>query len=426
MKLFFCSNCVERSRLVNAVGIATLVIGMFHSSTGQAQTTVIPSAYVSGYYDTNIWSRPAGFLPASTRLDDFVTTVGGAVQLVHETRDFDAKIKVGGDFNSYVENTGLNYFNATVKGTIGLDRWVDQYVRGAKLRITENFRFTPQTPGFVTGVRETISQDPTFFSGLQAFRANTFTNTTAVTGSYPLSRDLALEGGYTFGIRRFGTILGGEGGTGGSNAIFFNTTTNTWFGGPRYQLSKNDSIAALYRQSFILQERSNGGRSFATNLITLAGNYEKKLQEWSFSAEAGVTFIEPAGGAFPTGSLSASTEIERDTVVRVTLYRQARPSVFLVGGAILSNVAQGGISHRVYERLILDADAAFGYNQFFPDTTNTTFQNFTGSTRLTYKLTRDISAEISYAFNSVKSDTTAVQYQFSRHVVGFFLNAEWK
>jgi len=399
-----------------------LVAGVFQANVGYAQTTIIPSAHVSGYYDTNIWSRPAGFLPTGTRLDDYRTTVGGAVQLLHETRDFDANIKVGGDFNAYVQNTGLNYFNATLNGTIGLDRWVDQYVRGAKLRITENFRYTPQSPGFVTGVRQTIAQDNTFFTGLQAFRANTFINTTAVTGSYPISRDLALEGGYTFGVRKFGSILGGQAG----GVRFFNTTSNTWFGGPRYQLSKNDSIAAVYRQSFILQSRSNGGRSFATNLITLAGNYEKKFQEWEFKAEAGVTFVEPAGGAFPTGSLTVSTQVERDTVLRATLFRDARPSVFLVGGAVLSNVAQAGISHRIYERLTLDGDAAFGYNQFFPDTRHSTFQNFTGSTRLSYKLTREITAEISYAFNYVKSDATSIQYQFSRHVVGFFLSAEWK
>jgi len=413
---------VENSRLLKLVGTAVFVCGVFQVGAGYAQTTVIPSAYVSGYYDTNIWSRPAGFLPVGTRLDDFVTTVGGAVELLHETRDIDTRMKVGGDFNAYVENTGLNYFNAKLNGTIGLDRWVDQYVRGAKLRISENFRYTPQSPGFVTGVRQTIAQDNTFFTGLQAFRANTFINTTAVTGSYPISRDLALEGGYTFGLRKFGSILGGEAG----GVRFFNTTSNTWFGGPRYQLSKNDSIAALYRQSFILQSRSDGGRSFATNLITLAGNYEKKFQEWEFKAEAGVTFVEPAGGAFPTGSLTVSTQVERDTVLRATLFREARPSVFLVGGAVLSNVAQAGVSHRIYERLTLDGDAAFGYNQFFPHTTNTTFQNFTGSTRLAYKVTRDITADISYSFQAVKSNATSIQYQFSRHVVGFFLSAEWK
>lgn len=422
MNLFFCRNHVVRNRLIKAVGIVTLVVAMFMSNAGYAQTTVIPSAHVSGYYDTNIWSRPAGFLPAGTHLNDYVTTVGGTVELLHETRDIDAKFKVGGDFNAYVQNTGLNYFNTRVNGTIGLDRWVDQYIRGAKLRVTENFRYTPQSPGFLTGVRQSISQDNTFFTGIQAFRSNTYVNTTAVTGSYPISTDLALEGGYTFGLRRFGTIPGG---TNGVN--FFNTTSNTWYGGPRYQLSRNDSIAALYRQSFILQSRA-GGRSFATNLITLVGNYEKKLQDWEFKMEAGVTFIEPGSGTFPTGIMQVSNHIERDTVVRVALFREAKPSVFLVGGAILSNVAQAGISHRIYERLTLDGDAAIAYNEFFQPTrsTNSTFRNFTGSTRLAYKLTRDITADISYTFQNVNSDATSIQYQFSRHVVGFFLNAEWK
>ncbi|MBL8038290.1 outer membrane beta-barrel protein [Nitrospira sp. CMX1] len=422
MNLLLCRRHVEQDWLFRLVIIVMLVSGVLWIKPGHAQTTVIPSAHVSGYYDTNIWSRPAALLPTGTKLDDFVTTVGGAVQLLHDTRDIDVKVQVGGAFNAYVENTGLNYFNTTAKGTIGLDRWVDQYVRGAKLRITENFRYTPQSPGFLTGVRQTIAQDDTFFSGIQAFRANTFINTTGVTGSYPISRDLALEGGYTFGIRKFGRILGGE--TGGVR--FFNTTNNTWFGGPRYQLSRNDSIAALYRQSFVLQSRADGGRSFATNLITLAGNYERKFQEWEFDLEAGVTFVEPAGGSFPTGSLTVSTQTERDTVFRATLSRAARPSTFLVGGAVLSSVAQVGVSHRIYERLTLEGDVAYGYSQFFPDTRNTTFQNFHGTTRLAYKLTRDITADISYAFTSVKSDTPTITYEFSRHVMGFFLSAEWK
>ena len=423
MSLFFYRNHVGSSCLFRLVVIAMLVSGVFKANAGHAQTTVIPSAHVSGYYDTNVWGRPKSFLPTGTRLDDFVTTVGGAVQVLHDTRDVEAKIKVGGDFNAYVENTGLNYFNATVNGAIGLDRWVDQYVRGAKLRVIENFRYTPQSPGFLTGVRQSIAQDDTFFTGIQAFRSNTFTNTTSVIGSYPVSRDLALEGGYTFGIRKFGRIYGGD----TAGVRFFNTTTNKWFAGPRYQLSKNDSIAAIYRQSFILQSRSNGGRSFSTNLITLAGNYEKKFQEWELGVEVGVTFIEPGGGRFVTGSLTVSTDVERDTVLRATLLREARPSVFLQGGAVLANLAQAGVSHRIYERLTFDGDAAFGYSEFFDPRrpSDSTFQNFTGSTRLDYKLTRDISAEISYAFSHVKGDA-AIQYQISRHVVGFFLNAEWK
>ena len=33
---------------------------------------------------------------------------------------------------------------AILQGTVGLDRWVDQYVRGARLSVTENFVYTPE------------------------------------------------------------------------------------------------------------------------------------------------------------------------------------------------------------------------------------------------------------------------------------------
>ena len=260
-----------------------LVFGVFQMGSSQAETTIIPSASVAGRYDTNIFNRPAALLTDSQgntpQSEDYVTTVGGAVQLLHETRDVETLLRVGGDFNAYLHNTGLNFFNATLNGHVGLDRWVDQYVRGAKLRITENFRYTPESPGFLTGLRQVVAQDDTFFTGIQGFRANTFINTTSVTGSYPLTRDLALEGGYVFALRRVGSIQGGD----APGVSFFDTNSHTWHGGPRYQLTRTDSIAAVYRQSFILQSRSAGGRSFSTNLVTLAGNYTKVFQEWRLS-----------------------------------------------------------------------------------------------------------------------------------------------
>lgn len=403
------------------------VYATFQMGSGHAETTIIPSANVSGQYDTNIFNRPAVLLRDAQgntpQTEDYVTTVGGAVQLLHETRDIDAKIKVGGNFNAYLENTGLNFFATTVNGQVGLDRWVDQYVRGAKLRINQNFLYTPESPGFVTGARQLTAQDGTFQTGIQGFRANSFTNTTSVTGSYPLSRDLALEGGYTFALRRVGSILGGDAG----GVVFFNTNSHTWFGGPRYQLTRTDSIGVVYRQSFILQTRSQGSaREFSTSLVTLAANYTKQFQEWDLAVEGGVTFVEPAGRSFPSGSIRATTKPERDTVLTVILSREARPSIFLQGGAVINNVAQAGISHRIYERLTIDGSAAFGYSQFFPSTSDSTFQNFTGSTRLSYNLTRNMTADVSYTYANIDRSGSNVQYSFSRHVIGFFLTAEWK
>lgn len=423
--LCFCWY-LKNKRTFRLTFITMLVFGAFQVGSAQAETTIIPSANVAGRYDTNIFNRPAFLLRDSQgnapQVEDYVTTVGGAVQLLHETRDVETFLKVGGDFNAYLENTGLNFFNATLNGHIGLDRWVDQYVRGAKLRITENFRYTPESPGFLTGLRQVVAQDDTFFTGIQGFRANTFINTTSVTGSYPLSRDFSLEGGYKFGLRRVGRIEGGD--TPGIS--FFDTTTHTWHGGPRYQLTKNDSVAAVYRQSFILQSRAEGGRSFSTNLVTLAGDYTKVFQEWRLSVEGGITFVEPAGRSFPSGSLTVTTAPERATVFHVTLLREARASIFLQGGAIINNRAQVGVSHRIYERLLLEGTAAYGYNQFFPNTSDSTFQNFTGAARLSYNITRNITGDVSYLYTNIDRSGGSVEYQFSRQVIGFFLNAEWK
>ena len=420
--LLRCRRYVQIKRAFSFVFITMLVYGTVQTGSGRAETTIIPSANVAGRYDTNIFNRPAALLPSGTRVNDFVTTVGGAAELRHESRDFEARVKVGGDFNAYVENTGLNFFNATLNGYVSLDRWVDQYVRGARLRVTENFRYTPESPGFVSGVREVIAQDNTFFTGIQGFRANTFINTTEVKGAYPLSRDLALEGGYKFALRRVGRFLGGDVG----GVSFFDTNSHTWFGGPRYQLTKNDSIAAVYRQTYLLQSRAEGGRLFSTTLITLAGDYTKEFQEWRLSLEGGLTFVEPAGRSFPSGSITVSTQPDRDTVLHLTLLREARPSIYLAGGAVIANQAQVGLSHRIYERLTLTGHAAYGISQFFPNTNDATFQNVTASTHLKYNLTRDIIADISYIFTNIKSEGTTIEYQFSRHVVGFFLSAEWK
>jgi hypothetical protein len=197
--------------------------------------------------------------------------------------------------------------------------------------------------------------------------------------------------------------------------------THTWFGGPRYNLTRNDSVAALYRQTFFTQERSEGGRTFSTNLITLEGDYTKVFPEWTFTVRGGVTFVEPVGRTLPSGSIHVTTKPERDTVLDLTLSRQALPSFFLQGGARISHRAQVGIRHRIYERLSVGGSGGYALSQFFPNT-DSQFQTITGASRLEYKLTRNISGELFYIFTHINSETTALEYQVSRHQVGFMLS----
>ncbi len=416
MTLVWCCRWLKIRPLFRFAVTVVLIWGALPSVSVFAETKIVPWGEVRERYDSNVWRRPTELLRDAQgnapQLHDFVTTVNGGLALQHESRDFVADLQMGGNYNKYVTNTGLDFFGALVKGTIGLDRWVDQYVRGAKLNVTENFIYSPEQ-----SFGRSVAVDD-FEGGLLTFRRSRLLNTTAFTGSYPLSRDLSLEGGYIFGLRR--QTRSTEGGD-VAGATFFNTMTHTWSGGPRYQLTRNDSIAALYRQSFFTQERSEGGRTFSGNLITLEGDYTKVFPEWTFTVRGGVTFIEPVGRTLPSGSIRVTTKPERDTVFDLTLAREARPSFFLQGGSRINNSMRAGFRHRIYERLSISGSGGYSLSQFFPST-DSQYQIVTGASKLEYMLTRNIKGELFYTFTHINSDTTALEYQVSRHQVGFVLS----
>jgi len=187
--------------LAASIGIETFTPVVVH-----AETTFIPSATVSGRYDTNVWFTPQEFLPPGTRLDDFATSVGGNGQLLYRERDIEASLSGGVDFNAFVYNHGLNFITTRLDGKAKLDGWIQRLAKGAQLRVAESFRYTPETPAFFTGVKAGVVEDP-FLRGIQQFRANTFSNTTSANLSYPLFRDLYVDGRYAFSMYRVGSVL---------------------------------------------------------------------------------------------------------------------------------------------------------------------------------------------------------------------------
>jgi hypothetical protein len=416
--LLWCCRRIKIRPLFRYAVAAGLIWGALPGVSVYAETHIVPWGSVMERYDSNVWRRPKELLRDAQgnapQLYDFVTTVSGGLDLRHDSRDMEADLKVGGNYSAFVDNSNLNFYGALLNGTVGLDRWVDRYVRGARLRVTENFVYTPEQ---TLGSRLTVGDD-VFGSGLVTFRRSRLLNTTAFSGSYPLSRDTSLEGGYIFGLRRLTRETEGGDVTG---ATFFNTMTHTWYGGPRYNLTRNDSVAALYRQTFITQERSEGGRTFNTNIITLEGDYTKVFPEWTFTVRGGVTFVEPVGRTLPSGSIQVTTKPERDTVLNFTLSREARPSFFLQGGARINHSARASIRQRIYERLSVSGSAGYALSQFFPNT-DSQFQIVTGASRLEYMLTRNIRGELFYIFSHINSDTTALEYQVSRHQVGLMLS----
>ncbi len=413
-------RCTKFRRLLWSAVVAVLVLGTLPAVPVHAETTIVPWGSVRERYDSNVWRRPKELLRNAQgntpQLDDFVTDVRGGVNLRHDSREVEADLKVGGSYSAFVTNSNLNFFAALANGTVGLDRWVDQYVRGARLRVTENLLYAPEQ----AFGRPTQSDD--LDGGLITFRRSRFLNTASLQGSYPLSRDISLEGGYAFGVRRITRATeGGE----VNNASFFNTMTHTWSGGPRYSLTRNDSIAAFYRQTFFTQERSDGGsRTIAHSIVTFEGDYTKVFPDWQFSVRGGVTLLEPTGRTFPSGSIHITTKPELNTVLDLTLSREGRPSFFLQGGSRVNHIARAGIRHRIYERLSLSGFGEYNLSQFLPNT-DSEFQTITGAGRLEYKLTRNIIGELFYTFTHLDVDTTetnGLAYQVSRHQVGIMLS----
>ncbi len=399
--------------------VVVLIWGELPALSVHAETNIVPWGQVRERYDSNVWRRPKELLRDAQgnapQLDDFVTDLRGGVNLRHESRDIEADLKVGGNYSVFVTNSNLNFFGALVDGTVGLDRWVDQYVRGARLRVTEKLQYTPEQ-----SFGRSIQSDD-LDGGLLTFRRSRLLSTTSVTGSYPLSRDISLEGGYSFGVRR--QTRATEGGE-VDRASFFNTMTHTWFGGPRYNLTRNDSVAALYRQTFFTQERSGSSRTLAHSIVTFEGDYTKVFPDWQFSVRGGVTLAEPTGRTFPSGSISITTKPELNTVLNLTLSREGRPSFFLQGGTRINHIARAGISHRIYERLSVSGYGEYSLSQFSSGG-DSQIQVITGAARLEYKLTRTMSGELFYTFTHLDVDTfnlNGLEYRFSRHQVGIMLS----
>lgn len=408
----------DSRRSLWTIVLAGLLWGAGQPTLIHAETKIVPLATLTGKFDSNIFRRPAELLDPGVQREDFLTIAGGGAQVSHDSRDIEASLIAVGTFNAYMENTNRNFFATNIHGSIVLDRWVDQYVRGASLLVTESLRYSPDPPAFLGGVRTMIEEDDTFQRGIVSFRSNQLINTTRIQGKYPVSRDLAIEGSYTFGIRQYGRIQGGQDSL---ETTLFNTMVHTWSGGPRYQLTRNDSVAAIYRQTFFTSSRSTSGRTISNSLITLHGDYTKNFQMWGFTLQGGVTFAEPVGRTFPSGLLLVRTRPEQDTALTLSLSRVSRPTGFLTGGAMISNLARVGLSHRIYERLTVNGGVGYAYNQLFPST-DFTFKSFIATSALNYKITRTISAQILYLFTNVDVDQTAIQFQVSRHQVGLTLS----
>ncbi len=403
-----------------------MVIGIESSRPlpAHADTKVIPTAVLSERYDTNVFYAPPELLPAGQRRSDFVSTLTGGLQVLHKSRAVEASLTGGADANAYAYNTGLNYVSTTAEAYARLDGWVGQFVEGARLLVAERFRYTPEQPGFLTGTKAQVVEDP-FLRGIQGFRANTFSNTASANGEIPIFRGLALQGSYSFSTYRVGSIIALT----STGATFFDTNIHTWSMGPGFRLSPVDHVALSYQQSLVSQSVTNSGPGIAQNLDyntqEVSASYVRVMPEWTATIRGGATLIEPASQAFPSASLILATNPERATSFRLDLSRRAAPSFFFAAGATISNVAQVAVVHRLSSRFSLRSNVSYGYNEIVPGKA-IKFENVSAMAGVEYKLTRTMALDFSYSYSDFKIKQVGAPFEVRRDAVMLSLTAQWK
>jgi hypothetical protein len=386
-------------------------------------TSIVPALSVSERYDSNIWFAPLSLLPPGTQLWDFATTVAAGVKVAHKDKNTEVSFTGGVDGNAYVYNTALNYISTRADLYANLNGLAEQVVKGAKLRAYDYFRYTPTSPGFLQGGKADTG-DP-FLRGIQSFRANTFSNTFNTDGQVPVFRDLSIQGGYSFSTYRVGSPIN----TTASGAVqFFDTTVHNFSIGPRLQVTRQDGVALLYQRSQIIQTQSQTatGSTIDTSTESITANYYRATPNWTFTAGGGVTLIEPGNQKFPTGTIAISNNPERATTVQISLSRQATPSFYITAGALISNVVQAQVVHRLTRLLTLRGSANYGYNETVPKTADTTFTNFSLSGGVNYRLTKTMSLDLYYDHNDFKTQSPSLNYVVLRDAVGLALTVEWK
>jgi hypothetical protein len=335
---------------------------------------------------------------------------------------------VGARGSVFVNNPDLNFVSTALKGSAALDGFINQFIRGAKLQVADNFSYSPESPSFVTAATP-VSTDNPFARGIVPVRAELYQNTVAVKAVYPISSTLSLQGDYAYSLLRVGDILVAEPSS-GTPPVFFNTDFNTWSVGPNWRLSRSDNVSVAFK-STTGNLRDTLGQSPEVDFTARGAEagYATRTADWAATLSGGATVLDQR--VYSTGMLSLSTKYGPSTQVQVTGSRQLAPGYFgTVGGALISTTGGISVEHKFDRGLSLRGDANYAYNELVPVNT-TTFESYTASALLAYKVIPSLttSLQYSYTYFEINSLDVATQNETrsltNRHIVSFSITAKW-
>ena len=386
------------------------------SAAVEPGTTIVPSLRVAERYDSNVF-----FVPG-TNLEDFVTTVSPQVKVAHKNQWVEARMGAGATGEVYVKNPGLNYVGGNAAVDLDLDRAVNSLVRGLGLRISDTLSYTPQPPAFAapTGSSQ-ISE--AFVQGIQARRANSFTNIATVEASYFFSSFMGVTSTYTDRRIRFGTPQATPTGIeqGGVRDTDFQTLTS----GVLAKVSASDTVSLLHQyQKGRISDPERGETGFSTQgaLVRWSRAITPTLQA---VGEGGFSRISPNGDVYPVGAASLQWD-EQYTTARLSYSQGIAPSFFAVSAPLLSRAVTGTIRRRITETLSALLSGSYAVNQSVPDSSLVRFESYSVTSSLDYKISRSLTVTFSYTRSEFQRAFSGQSFDFDRNMVMLNLLAEWR
>jgi len=418
------SSCLA---LVTVYGMAILVPNRVEAQSPAApvpenrlfaepDTHIIPSLRVAERYDSNVF-----FVPG-TKFDDYVTTVSPQLKLNHRNQWIKGTFGGGATGEVYVQNPGLNYVAGNGTMNLNLDGAMNRLVPGLGLDVSDTLIYTPQPLAFAAPTSGS-QLAPAFVQGIQAQRANSFSNAAKVETSYRLSEFMSMTVTYLDQRIRFGSPIATP--TGVTQGGFINTNFQTLTSGLVRKFSPADTIFIAHQYQHATFSASNDlGSQFSTQgaLIRWSRFITPGLKA---TGEGGFAVLSPRGNVEWLGAASLEWKGQY-TSAMVSYSRSIAPSFLFVSTPLLSQVVTGELKRRITDTLTLSVNGGYAINESVPDSSLLRFQSYSVTPSVNYIISKTFTATLSYTHSKYEQTVASQSFPFDRDLVQLSLIAEWK
>lgn len=380
--------------------------------TGVPDTQIIPALTISERYDSNVF-----FVGQGINLEDYVTTFNPKLKVEHRDSWVAGNIYAGLTSEVYVNNPGLNYIAPNGGFAADLDGTVQRLNRRLRLKMSDDFMYTPRPPSFAAPETGSVAPDA-FVRGIQASRADSFSNIGIADGSYAFTDASLYRATYTHQMIRFGNTFATPG-----FGQFFTTMFQTVNTGPESQVTSRDLLSLMYQYQRADFDGGGFGGGFDTHGVI--GRWKRTLTStFTIDLSAGTVVLLPSGDLQGVGS--AKLEWHREnTTAEIGYSRMVVPSFFIGGLPLQSQVYTGGITHRFTDKVSWFVGGDYGDNRSIPDPI-LLFKSYSARTSLDWVLTKWATLSPSYTYGNYDYTLNTFVAQFDRHQVMLSLRMEWR